>query len=648
MDPHTTATHTSSEAGGSSTQTTLNRGKNRLGLLLKQYYEDPAMGSSGDSVQFSLPKLQKLKTEPLMARSVESLRSYKEAESELRMLLYNNCDKLLEAVKVVVTIREGSGSIVKEAADLGSVADSLDTLKNPVMAEYRKALAAQSQISALERIIGLPAVLSDNAKNIDDRIKLYLKVAEEFFSKTSGKFPLVAKVASKCKTIVEDELVPILMNELVANSGDSKTSVPDLSVNRATRMNLLLDLFPSGHPRHGEMIYQFIQFEVIRFDQLLQRRTSAVVSKTDALNTFNGLITTLFLAQDLEPTSPGANAVVEKIRDTLLPRASAQMLTALLHGSADNIEYIQDAILAHMRIPNVSRGAILEFRRQAVVNHLEARFVDAARTCISEDLVSLLASSAFGACCDVIHTRCCAVLVDAEQFLGTAEFVEDPSDFVTDVTRLLREYYSQVTMPSMLLARELKSSEKFDLLVRLLKMNKFIHNRKTLDRSMNSMSEIFNVDPQSHVETESVVPISTYRLVKLVGLWTEGYMAAWTTAIEQGLCNVLDSASATAGARRFSTTLNELDGTELVHSRKIIFPADSQVESKTMTVLPSLELGICVVTCLFLKSVREKSRASGAPPIDVSGVSRLVEKYLTQSSEFYQTINAMIRDITIN
>lgn len=67
-----------------------------------------------------------------------------------------------------------------------------------------------------------------------------------------------------------------------------------------------------------------------------------------------------------------------------------------------------------------------------------------------------------------------------------------------------------------------------------------------------------------------------------------------------------------------------------------------------MTVLPSLELGICVVTCLFLKSVREKSRASGAPPIDVSGVSRLVEKYLTQSSEFYQTINAMIRDITIN
>lgn len=644
MDPTTTATHTSPEAGGSSTQTTLNRGNNRLGLLLKQYYEDPAMGSSGDSVQFSLPKLQKLKTDPLMARSVESLRSYKEAESELRMLLYNNCDKLLEAVKVVVTIREGSGSIVREAADLGSVAASLETLKNPAMAEYRKALAAQSQISALERIIGLPTVLCDNSKNIDDRVKLYLKVAEEFFAKMSGKFPLISKVASKCKTIVEDELVPILINELVANSSTGfKITPPDLSSNRGTRMNLLLDLFPSGHPRHGEMIYQFIQFEVIRFDQLLQ-----VVSKTDALNTFNGLITTLFLAQDLEPSSPGANAVVEKIRDTLLPRASAQILTALLHGCADNIEYIQDAVSAHMRIPNVSRGAILEFRRQAVVNHLEARFVAAARTCISEDLVSLLASSAFGACCDVIHTRCCAVLVDAEQFLGTVEFVEDPSDFVTDVTRLVREYYAHVAVPTILLARELKSSEKFDLLVRLLKMNKFIHNRKTLDRSMNSMSEIFNVDTQSHSETESVVPISTYRLLKLVGLWTAGDIAAWTTAVEQGLCNVLDSLSAPGGARRFSTTLNELDGTELVHSRKIIFPADSQVESKTMTMLPSLELGICVVTCLFLKSVREQSRADGAAPIDVSRIPRLVEKYLTQSSDFYQTINAMIRDITIN
>ena len=631
--------------------TTINRGGargNRLGLLLKQYYDAPNEFGDDESKtnEYSLVRLQKLKTEPLMARAVESLRSYKEAESELRMLLYNNCDKLLEAVQVVCDIRECSGGLVTEADQLTSVVGRVKSgASEGVMGQFQTVLARQDLINQIEQLTQLPVWLEKADEEVDEKLKMYIRFSSELASTTSH-LPVIVTVFEKSKRVVEDRLVPALMNEAALGGGLS-----------TTRLNLLLELFPAGHERHSEILLQFIQFEVVGFDELLSKRAKAFVSKigvptrTECLSTFNGIITALFLTQDT-----GVAELIEKVRDDLLPRASKSVLLSLIHSHEpdatleSSCEFIQNAISAHLRIPMVSRLAVAEFTRVAILNWIEARFVAASKTCVSEDLVALLAASAYGACCDVIHTRCCTVVVDVHQFLSQAEFVDDPSGFAPDVLLLVRRYYELVTLP-VTLAGTVSGEDQFAILLKLMKMNKFLFNRKTVDRSVKAVIDIFDQDDDDDVggtggsEIESVVPIATFQLIKLMGGWASNDTGRLEKVIEQGLANVLDSAATPAagggGSGRFKSAAEELDLAEIVHSRKLWFPVQPQVDARTLDNLPGLELGVLIVGCLFIKSAGEAGTTT-------EGVLELVKKHVgaVQHSEYVQTVNAMLRDST--
>ena len=360
------------ESGTSSSSNTLTRGRqNKLGLLLKQYYEDPA-GLGSDSNQYSLSKLEKLKTDQLMARSVESLRSYKEAESELRMLLYNNCEKLLEAVQVVCTIREGSGSIVKDASELEKVANRIENpSQDKVMMEYKEKMKQMNLLAMMERVAMFPTYLRDSTRGVDERIRQYLLMEEKIFSRAK----IFEDIWKKSKDIVENELVPVLMQDL----------------GKTARVHLLMELFPESHPRHKEMLGSFIESEVDRYSELVARHN---MSKTEALSILNGIITTLFLTRELDPMSPTCTSLVSRINEKLIPRSSDQILIALLRNrsmDSENIaEFIQNAISVHMRIPMVSRQGVEIFSKQAILNHIESRFSIASNVCINEDLVSLL------------------------------------------------------------------------------------------------------------------------------------------------------------------------------------------------------------------------------------------------------------------
>ena len=164
-----------------SSSDTMNK-KSRLGLLFKEYYEEmvTAVTSNQRSDYYSLNKLKLLKTEPLMSKAVESLRSYKEAELELRMLLYNNCDKLLEAVQVVVDIRSGSNELVNRSNDLRIEEMKLkDILKNRNFSDAMKLesiIVNQEYLEQIENIVDLPNMLRKGIRDLE----YFLKIWSEF------------------------------------------------------------------------------------------------------------------------------------------------------------------------------------------------------------------------------------------------------------------------------------------------------------------------------------------------------------------------------------------------------------------------------------------------------------------------------------
>ena len=602
--------------------------KTRLGLLLRQYYDDPA-GLAAAKPDYSLARLKKMKTEPLMARAVESLRSYKEAESDLRMLLYNNCDNLLKAVQVVCTIREGSHGLVDDAARLGPVSEKL------VGVDVEAFTAVSAQMDLAERIEALthiPVVLKDSSVSVEERVKTYLRVNEDVFATaTVGKYPLVQRIAAQARSIVEEELVPALMSE-ATTGGDVQGS---LHAKKLSRVNLLMDLFPSGHAKHEEVMQQFVELEIAGLeDRLVGGRAPGVVKLSETLGVFNSLINVWFLLQDVK----GDTSLSDKVRDVLLPTASEHMLDAICSDDSVDVDSMQAAINAHLRVPRVSKEAIARFTASAVKRWIVCKFRGAARICVNEDLGSLLAASAFGACCDVTHTRCCTVVVAVNEFLSSAEFVADPSDFFSHTVEAICGYYETVAVPPS--AASLSHEEQYVHLIKVLKMNKFMFNRKTIERSVNALVDIFGCDDEV-TGSSQVIPGITLKVVKLLGEWTGCDHRRLQRVIEDGLGSVLDSA--VVGPRvSLTSAAAELASTESVHARKLLFsgPTDTLV---------SIERAAGIVTCIYLRAVREASLSGDLNVEDwratvKQNVLALVEKHV-RGQDLYDTVQAMLRDV---
>lgn len=608
------------------TSSTIGR-NNRLGLLLKQYYDDPsgtmALGGERDQpFNFSIDKLEKLSTEPLMAKAVESLRSYKEAESDLRMLLYNNSDKLLEAVQVVSAIRDGSDALCQHADTLVAAAcgeksfiSSQGDGNSHHSFAYVKNLKKKSVVNGIEKLEKLPKWLKNsscttNIRKIESRIAYFLTVSEKY-SNSERRYSVIDSILQKARSVIDNDLVAVLLNESAASS--KRTG-------HKTRLNLLLDLFPSGHSRRSEILQQFIELEIAGFEESLSKQQSA----EDSLTLFNAVLDTLFLAHEL-----GVSDLVEKLKEDLVARASRKIVDSIapLEQMSD---FIEEALAAHARIPHVSPAGIAEFRKQALVAWIRSRFAEAAKIFIAEDLPSLLASEAYGACCDVVHTRCCAALVSVHQCLST-ETVSDI--FHREISEAIREYYGRSTLAA-------PTSDDMDQttvwLVHLLKVNKTIFNRKTVSRSLNALNEMFAQDFVASAEDSSVIALNVFRIIKLIGESVSCSIPRLVGVVEK-IAQILESSGENGG--RFSLP-SELNAAETVHARKLIFPSNDH------SALVSLEMAVSIVLCVFLKNSRELGGQGLKLKSERDKLADLAAKYIGQpDSDHMQAVSAMLKDL---
>ena len=613
---------------------------NRLGLLLKQYYDDPSgirdeMNNRGGS-EFSLSKLEKLPTEPLISRAVESLRSYKEAESDLRMLLYNNCDKLLEAVQVVCSIREGSWDLGEQADDVAACAEKINsgtTMQSSAWgAEHSACLRKQSVLALIEELLRFPRWLRRIGGGIEAKLSRYLRVNDLFLSKLGPRYPLVAKLADDCREIVDSELVPVLLNDSAQSKQGSKS-----------RLALLLDLYPAEHAKRRDVLLQFAELETAGLEEALTHKNYFHAKNKDrkSLSLFNAVLNTLFLAHDL-----CAQELEEKLRDDLVVRASDNIKLHLVEEPEDMCELVEEAVTAHARIPNLSRSGIAQFKKSLLIAYVEYKFRDAAKLFVSEDLPPLLAANAFSSCCDVVHTRCCTALLAVQQCL--ARCCEDSvSDYMQEIVRVLREYYERCT-----LVAPGSSPVDLDSLVKLLKMNKSLHTRKTVERSLNALVEIFgledNLPEPVLAKIDGVIPHSFSRAVKLIAE-LPGNSLNLLNSVIQAISLVLEpahNASTASLAARFNVP-TELADTETVHARKLIFASHSTADSS----LISLETGVSMILCIFLKNAREawlggKGTVVEANPKWKEVISACAAKHIgPPDSELMQPVFAMLKDV---
>ena len=618
-----------------SAQSTLNRSsKNRLGLLLKQYYDDPGLslgsGASGTDLadEYSLNRLEKLKTDSLMAKAVESLRSCKEAESDLRMLLYNNCDKLLKGVHVVSDIRQGSRDVEEWGRQLdqeaGKIRISSASSRIERYNELRRNQLLVDQVLSLERFPEDVLSLENRSISIEEKIQKYLKVRQDIFIPLCDRFPVVGSVYEASRLIVEQDLVPLLM------------------IDGKSRVAILMDLFPRGHEKHGDVMQQFVELEIAKFDDKLC--SFHVWSFEEAVGFLNSIVETLFVCREFDEN---CEVFGEKISHDLLPRASALVIksvgTIAQRPGEEAIELIQSAAGAHLRIPRVSRKFLSVFSKSAIMAWVDCQFRSAARVCSTEYLPPLLASSAFGACCDVIHTRCCTVMASIGQFIQNAvdrcddlsltsgELIDDVS-FESQVV----EYYKAVCVPC-----SVEDEAEFDLVVKYLKMNKFLQSRRTVERTLNAMADVFSQAESPTGGDHGIIGTSSHAILKLLGEWVGYDETRMEKAIKEGLIPVLDA------PQRPSLTVSkrptELDATEMIHSRKLVLPP-----SPTHG-LATLDVGVFIVCAFYYKAKREEVRIT-KETLGIARDSPIVPEWIERlvgggSSEFGLTLNAMARDI---
>jgi hypothetical protein len=432
---------------------------------------------------------------------------------------------------------------------------------------------------------------------------MYLKLRDELFDPL-GNLGLLDQLSCVCRRIVEEELVPQLMSDAANGASEVRGS---LHAQRASRYGLLTDLFPPEHARHLEVMQQFVELEIAGIDEKL----STIQSNCDeAVSVLTSLINLLFICTEI-----GEETFSSKIEDDLIPRASEGIISSIGRDSmCGGIEFLKSATAAHLRIPNLSRLALTRFSDAALSAWIECQFRSAARSCVSEFLPPLLAVSNFGACCDVIHTRCCAVIIGVRDALD-----EDIHASLDTFTKMVDLYYSLVCRGSL-------SEVSLVQFTQCLKMFKFIVNRKTYIRTLHALDDIFEVS--SGDRPESVITQAVNRLVCVtLGEWIGHDVDKLKLAINECLVPVLDPTGVAGPAK---VRPKELDMAERIHARRLelVYPSG----------MMGLEFGVFALTARFLRACREAEVQSTVPEL----VCTLVGG---KQSEYAQTITTMARDI---
>ena len=561
--------------------------KSKLGLLFKQYYDDPAQVSVDNGMsEYSIDRLRLLPSDSLMSKTVESLRMYKEAESELRMLLYNNCDKLLEAVQVVVDVRIGSGDLVDKAMGLvqtseGLVADR-SCAKTP-MSEFQRSLSEVLFLAKLEEyVLNFPTALKTSASLGD-----YLCVRREIFEPYSKQFGKISHVYVECAKIIDEQVVP----SLLAGDRDAHT------------IKLLLELYPEGHSLHVEIISQYIEVEIEAF-----RNRPRDMTVETAIETFSNLVSTLFLG---DVFSVNGQVIIQE----LLPEASGQIVRAMRGIVTDVASLAETAGLAHLRVPGIDFQYVNDFKRACLLAWIDGCLVRAGENVILEDLPPLFKAQAFGACCDAIHTRFCAVIVEV--------YTCAPPEFrscVPEIIPLVAAYYERVLLPRVC------GDVGLEWLLSVLRMNQTVRVRGTVHRSVSSLLEIFDFDDEyeevAHLECEGLV-------LMLIGDWVGTDLEKFDLAVTQlGSVFVHNEPTAVPNKRfeRRRASTVDLEMAETLHSRKLMFSIPTNFTA---------EYANFVVACIFLRTLKEANERMPKARMET----------LFQDSEYMGTIAAMLSDL---
>ena len=606
----------------------------RINLLLKQYYAQSFNNAPVDN-PYELAKLEKLKTDSLMSKSVESLRSYKEAESELRMLLFNNCDKLLEAVQVVVSIRSESSGLIDLSNDLSQSGDRLQLITSrrnthPETKQLQGLIKLEKTVGMIEKILCLPDLLKDSNRSPQDRLRVYLKVRAELFgNKFLRKYPLVDRAATDSLSVVESVIVPAIESQMD---------------DRFDLVKLLLELYPESSSKRERIIVEYLGVELGKsFD-------FENISSVDNLAYLKHLLDLFFLGNELRE---GNEEYVKKIGIELLPKVSGAIVESLVDRAGDigsdgkiGGEFIADCIRVHMRIPGIDMKQVEEFRKHAIENCIRGKFLAKVP---DENLMES----------DVVHTQCCAVIVDVYDWLGkvveaATELEElNMTEFAAPVVlNCVKEYYKRILVPVPVVGTT-KVSTDMDSVYRSVELIKHVHNRHMISRTLNAVRDIFELGETSGSDLYGLVTECLWQTTRRLGGDIGSDISLLEDAVRR-VAGVLDgwmieeSESTHSGSFRARMVtamtgftirgnkqqqkLKELDMEETYHARRLSTPGPgSDVRRGAVFVLISM----------FLRTVN----ASGGR-VDKKWIEEIIDEWFDNGDtcDMRQTIELMLKD----
>ena len=532
----------------------MKKNSGRINLLLKEYY-----AQSDDSAKenpYDLTKMEKLRTDALIAKSVESLRAYKEAESELRMLLFNNCDKLLDAVQVVVSIRTGSTNLVDLSTHLSQSGNRLDLITsrrntNPETKQLESLIKLEKTVCAIEQILEMPKFLKSPTMSFDEKLKTYLRFRSKVF-KSLSKYPLINRAALESLAVVESEIVP--------------------RINRTfENLKLLLELYPDqSSPNREAIISSYLETELTRIDKI------EAESPEKNLETMKHLLELLFLGYELK----NGDVYVVRIRDHLLPKSSHNILQSLEKDSAKmEGDFFADFVRAHMRIPGIDMQQVDAVIRAAIEQCIRCKF---------ESGVAVSDQRQEG---DLVHTQCCAVIVDVY------EWISKVIDCLSELLVFKSEDFANPCVLSCIKAYYRLSLAGVD---DALSVIKHVNNRRMFMRSMNAARDIFDL-PIDDVADPGFILDCLFEELKRIGacigsdvscletklkevqdtlsLWTcdRGDAGAASGSFGSRMVTAMTNSFTIRGAGKVQQKIKELEYEEMVHTRRVNIGRGSDV-----------------------------------------------------------------------
>jgi hypothetical protein len=176
--------------------------------------------------------------------------------------------------------------------------------------------------------------------------------------------------------------------------------------------------------------------------------------------------------------------------------------------------FIAECVCNHMRIPGINMEQVDSFRRHAIENCIRGKFL--ASVPPRDDLIERG---------DVVHTQCCAVIVDVYEWLSkvieTASEMEELnfSDFSeTVVLSCIREYYGRVLVPVPNAVDTASSKDHIESLFDQLRVVTHVHNRHMFSRTLNAVRDIFELRENAGDELAGFVTDCLWQTIRAIGL----------------------------------------------------------------------------------------------------------------------------------